>query len=455
MTGSEDLETTTDAGGGADEARAVDETAGTAGQERRGTTHSEDPHESATARFARAQAWAHHLAVQRAEHRAALEAAAMRPKAVAGVSDFRRAQVPFGIDLAAAWSWRLLLILGALGAVVWVISHLTLLLVPVFVALFVAALTLPLVHLMSRVLPRGISTLLVVVALIGVVVLMLTFATQQVVEGSNDLSDQVLVALDQIRTWLREGPLHASDKQIDDTIQSMQDLVVSSNDQLVQRVQDVGTAISDIVAAIFITLFATYFFLADGQRIWLWLVRLFPRAARDRADASGRVAWLTLTQFVRATVLVAGVDAFGIAMVALLLDVPFVMAIAVLVFLSAFVPLVGATVSGLVVVLVALVAQGPLTALLMAAGVIGVQQLEAHVLQPFLLGRMVSVHPLGVILAVAAGIMVAGILGALLAVPLVACINSVANYLTQEPPPSVTDDSRVNTTSELAEDPAG
>jgi predicted PurR-regulated permease PerM len=146
------------------------------------------------------------------------------------------------------------------------------------------------------------------------------------------------------------------------------------------------------------------------------------------------VAWLSLTQFVRATVLVAFVDAVGIMIVAAILKVPFVLAIGVLVFLGGFVPLVGATISGSVAVLVALVAQGPIAALIMLGGVIGVQQLEAHVLQPFLLGRMVSVHPLAVILGVAGGAYFAGIPGALVAVPLIASVNAVVVYLSNDLP---------------------
>ncbi len=416
---------------------------------RRGDPDDGGAHE----RLLRAQAWAAHLAEQRARHREQLERAQLQPQAVGGPSNFTPAQVPYGVDLAAAWSWRLLVIIGATGLVLWMLSQVTLVLIPVFAALFVAALAAPVVQLMANVVPRGPATLLVVLALIGAVVLMLVFATQQVVEGSNDLADQVVAGLDKIRTWLQDGPLHATDKQIDDSIKSMQDVVVSSNQELVGRVQEVGTAISHIVAAFFIALFSTYFFLADGERIWLWVVRLFPRAARQRADASGRVAWLSLTQFVRATVLVAATDALGIMGVAFFLDVPFVMAIGVLVFLGAFVPLVGSTVSGSVAVLVALVDQGPVVALVMAGGVIAVQQLEAHVLQPFLLGRMVAVHPLGVILAVACGILVAGILGALLAVPLVAAVNSVVTYLATDPPPSVTEGSHVTSDPEVDADP--
>jgi predicted PurR-regulated permease PerM len=138
------------------------------------------------------------------------------------------------------------------------------------------------------------------------------------------------------------------------------------------------------------------------------------------------VAWVSLTAFVRATILVAFVDALGIAVTAYLLDVPLALAIGVLVFFSAFIPVVGAVVSGAVACLVALVDEGPYVALAMLAAVLLVQQLESHILQPFLMGRFVQLHPLAVILAVAAGVQVAGIVGALVAVPLAACANAVA-----------------------------
>ncbi|MGZ8738515.1 MAG: AI-2E family transporter, partial [Nocardioides sp.] len=164
-------------------------------------------------------------------------------------------------------------------------------------------------------------------------------------------------------------------------------------------------------------------------RIWAWLVRIAPRGARERVDTSGRVAWHSLTQFVRATVLVAAVDAIGVMIVAAVLGVPFVLAIGVLVFLGAFVPMIGATIAGTVAILVALVDQGPITALLMLGGVILVQQIEGHVLQPFLMGRFVAVHPLGVILAIGCGVLTAGIVGALIAVPFAAALNSVVQHL--------------------------
>ena len=179
-------------------------------------------------------------------------------------------------------------------------------------------------------------------------------------------------------------------------------------------------------------LFSTYFFLADGDRIWAWFVRLSPRAARARVDSSGRVAWISLTQFVRATVIVAITDAVGVMIAASILQVQFVLAIGVLVFLGAFVPIVGAFVAGTVAVLVALVDHGIVVALLMLGAVVLVQQIESHVLQPFLMGRFVSIHPLGVIVAIAAGILLAGIPGALVAVPLAAAANAVVQHLASE-----------------------
>ena len=266
---------------------------------------------------------------------------------------------------------------------------------------------------------------------LAIVGLLLTFVGQQVATGVNDLADQVVKGLDQIEDWLKTGPLQASDSQINDYIQTAQKAITegSSEGGALSQVTEVGTAVGHVVAGFFIILFATYFFLADGERIWAWLVRLAPRASREHIDSSGKVAWISLTQFVKATVIVAAVDAIGIMIVAAVLGVPFVLAIGVLVFLGAFVPMVGATVAGTVAILVALVDQGPITALLMLGGVILVQQIEGHVLQPFLMGRFVSLHPLGVIIAIGAGVIVAGIAGALIAVPFAAAANAVVQHL--------------------------
>jgi predicted PurR-regulated permease PerM len=351
---------------------------------------------------------------------------------VAGPSNFTRAQVPWGLDLAAAWAWRFLIIVLAGYVIVRVIGFFAVVTIPLVVALLLAALVSPIVDGLDRIgLPRGVASILVVVCGIGFVAALLTVAGQQVANGANDLADQTVKGLDEIKTWLKDGPLNASDSQINDYIDRTQKALTPEADggSILGRLTEVGVALGHVLAGFFIILFATYFFLADGTRIWAWAVRLAPRAAREHVDSSGRVAWVSLTQFVRATVIVALTDAIGVMIVAAILGVPFVLAIGVLVFLGAFVPMVGATVAGTVAVLVALVDQGPITALLMLGGVILIQQIEGHVLQPFLMGRWVSVHPLGVIVAIGCGVLVAGIAGALVAVPLAAAVNAVVQHL--------------------------
>jgi predicted PurR-regulated permease PerM len=339
--------------------------------------------------------------------------------------------IPRGVDVAAAWSWRFLVIVLATGVLGWLVGYLSMVVIPVVVALLLAALFVPMVNRVHHgKLTRGPATGIVMVAGLVFLGAALTLVGQQVVEGFSDLSTQVVRGLEQIEAWLRTGPLNLSDQQLTSLLQQAQDAVTSSNEQIVASATSLGTALGQIVAGFFIVLFALFFFLYDGERIWTFIAGLFPAEARSRVDSSGRVAWTSLTAFVRATVLVAFVDAVGIALVALALSVPLAFPIGVLVFLGAFVPIVGALVSGVVAVIVALVAQGPVVAALMLGGVLLVQQLESHVLQPFLLGRAVRVHPLAVILAVAAGVLVAGVVGALVAVPVVASLNAVVRHLT-------------------------
>jgi putative heme transporter len=340
-------------------------------------------------------------------------------------------QIPRGFDVAAAWSWRFLVIVVATGILGWLVSYLSVVVIPVVVALLLSALFAPMVNRLHRgKLARGSATGIVMLAGVVFVGAALTLVGQEIVDGFSDLSEQVVRGLRQIERWLLTGPLNLTDAQLASLVSQAQDVVTTSNEQVVARATDLGTALGHLLAGFFIVLFGLFFFLYEGEKIWRFITGVFPAHTRDRVDSSGRAAWATLTAFVRATVVVAFVDAIGIMLVAVALSVPLALPIGVLVFLGAFVPIVGALVSGFVAVLVALVAHGPVVALLMLGGVLLVQQLESHVLQPFLLGRAVSLHPLGVILAVASGVLVAGVVGALVAVPVVASLNAVVRHLT-------------------------
>ena len=392
-----------------------------------------DDREEQTRRDRESRELRERIAAQWAEVRAARRAMDARPELVTGTSNFTRAQVPYGVDLAAAWGWRFVVICGAGLIVLYLLQLFMVVVLPLVIALLIAALVSPAVRSLGRLgVPRKGAALVVVLLLLALVSVSVTFVGNQVAQGVSDLSEQVGSGLGQIRSWLVEGPLGVTDSQINTALAESQEQLQSFGDDAVTTLSELSATVGHVLAGIFIVLFATYFFLADGALIWTWLVRLFPRAGRLKADSSGRVAWASLTQFVRATVLVAAVDALGIAVGAAVLGVPFVGAIGVLVFIGAFVPLIGATVSGAVAVLVALVAQGPVTALIMIGVVVLVQQVEAHVLQPFLMGRFVSVHPLGVIVALALGVIVAGIPGALIAVPLAASLNAVVQHLARD-----------------------
>ena len=221
----------------------------------------------------------------------------------AGESNYAPARVPYGVDLAAAWSWRFLVLAAAGYVLALGVAMFSVVVLPLVIALLLSALVIPVVDLLTRLgLARGAAALLVVIGTVAVVALLLTFAGQQIAQGASDLSKQVVTGLEQIKDWLRTGPLHASDSQINGYLKSAQDAVTSSNAQIVTRVDRGRHGRGHIVAGVFIILFGTYFFLADGGRIWSWVVRLFPRASRARADSSGRIAWTSLTAFVRATV---------------------------------------------------------------------------------------------------------------------------------------------------------
>ena len=335
--------------------------------------------------------------------------------------------VPAGVKAASEWSWRLLLIAAALFGLALLVRSVSQVIVPIAIALLLTALLRPIALRLRSVMPAGAAAGLTVVATIVDITALLTLVGSQFTSGFSDLTTKLADGLSQIRDWVRTT-FNITDAQFNDYFDTIRDQV-SSSGNLGDTATAFGLTATHFVAGVFIALFALFFFLYDGPRLWAWVVRLFPRTARDRVDSSAVIAWDQLSAFVRATMIVAFVDAVGIGVGAAILKVPFAFAIGILVFLLAFIPIVGALLSGFVAVVLALVAHGPGVALIMLAVVIGVQQLESHVLQPFLLGKAVSVHPLAVILAIAIGSITAGIVGALVAVPFAAVINAVGKHL--------------------------
>jgi predicted PurR-regulated permease PerM len=280
---------------------------------------------------------------------------------------------------------------------------------------------------------RSLAAGLVLITGLVVVFGGLTLIVQTFISQLDNLSSQVGDGIDEVQSWLARGPLHLSQTQLSDGLQRLQDSVTKNQSALTSGALNTATTLGEVVAGFFLVLFTLFFYLRDGGQIWSFLCRLLPRPARIATARAGHYSWHTLVSYVRATVLVALVDAVGIGIGLAFLRIPLALPLAALVFLGAFIPVVGATVTGVVAVLVALVTQGPVSALIILSVVIAVQQVEGHVLQPLIMGRAVALHPLAVILAIATGVLVAGIVGGLVAVPLLAVLNTAIRYLVGHP----------------------
>lgn len=349
----------------------------------------------------------------------------------AGEATLAERAVPESVRAAAAWSWRVLLIVAVIGVVVLLLAVSKVLWVPVVVALLLTVLLTPLVNaLQSRLrFPRGAAAATAVVLLLAVVAGLVTLAGRQIITGFGDLWEQTQAGFTELLDSLADGPLELDRDQLDDYLSQAGDQLSANSSALVSGAVSASVTVGHVLAGALVALFTTLFFLKDGALIWAWLVRLLPAGSRMRVHEAGRRGLVTLTAFTRTQILVALIDAVGIGLGAVILGLPLAVPLAVLVFLASFIPFVGAIATGAIAVLVALVDQGPTTALIMLGIVLLVQQIESHVLQPLLLGHAVSLHPVAVLLSVTAGSLAAGIVGALFAVPFVATLNTVLLHL--------------------------
>ncbi|MFF5178693.1 AI-2E family transporter [Micromonospora sp. NPDC000316] len=354
------------------------------------------------------------------------------------------ADVPHGLRIAAAWCWRLIVIGVVAWALLRIVGTVKIVIIPLAIALLLSALLAPAVGWLLRArLPRSLATAVVLVGGLASVIGTLTLVVNEFIQGVPELSAKSSEGVRQIQNWLKTGPLHVSDGQLDRYIAEAQGWINDNTSKFTSGALSTAATLAEVLTGTLLVLFATFFFLRDGSRIWRFLVRLLPVAARWKVDDAGRASWQTLVAYVRATVLVAFIDAVGIGIFLVIFDIPFAFPLAALVFLGAFIPIVGAALSGVVAVLVALVDSGPVTALIILGVVIGVQQVEGHVLQPIIMGRAVAIHPLAVIIGIAAGVVLAGITGALVSVPLIAVLNTAVRRLAARTVPDTPPDAVV------------
>jgi predicted PurR-regulated permease PerM len=337
------------------------------------------------------------------------------------------------LELAAALGWRLLVIAGTLYVLTVVVGYLAALVVPLAIALLLAVLSAPAVdRLVGYRVPRGLAIVLVVVGGLAGVGGVLTFVILTFINGLPALHTQLADSINTITAWLTVGPLHLSADQLRGVRDNLLAALSANQTTLTTGALTTAATIGQSLAQMVLVLFTLIFLLHDGAGIWGFLLGATPANRRARIDVAGRRALAALVSYVRATAAVAVADAVGIGVGLLALGVPLAVPLTALVFLGAFIPIIGAVLAGGVAVLVALVAKGFIPALIVLGIIVAVMQLESHVLQPLLLGRAVKLHPLAVVLVIAAGLLSAGIAGALLAVPLLAVVNSAIRSLLSE-----------------------
>ncbi|MBV8965779.1 MAG: AI-2E family transporter [Mycobacteriaceae bacterium] len=338
--------------------------------------------------------------------------------------------VPPLVRKGAAWSWRLLMIFGVVLAVLWVFKHLEVIFVPVALALMLSALLLPGVDWLDRRgVPRGAAVFLLLLLGLAAVGGILTFVVSQFIDGLPGLVDQVKHSIDTATDWLIKGPAHLNEKQIDNAGKSAVEALRNNQEKLTTGALSTASTITEIITGAFVVLFTLIFFLYGGRNIYEFVTRIFPADVREKVRSAGKSGFTSLIGYVRATFLVALVDAIGIGTGLAIMGVPLALPLASLVFLGAFIPLVGAVIAGFLAVVVALLSKGFIYALITLGLIIAVQQLEGHVLQPLVMGRAVSIHPLAVVIGISTGGVLAGIVGALLAVPTIAFFNSAVRVL--------------------------
>lgn len=352
-------------------------------------------------------------------------------------------EIPLGVRRVAAWSWRLIVVVAAAALLLWGLLQIAGLVIPVLIAVLLAALLTPVVKVLTRYtfLGRGAASGVALLGLLLVISGMFTLAGRQLFAQYADIQDKAITGFQSLTDWAT-GTFKIDDTMINSAIDEGLDKLQENSDQLVSGALGTAAVLGNVATGIVICLFALFFFLAGGSSIWRWVVGLLPPAARVPTHEAFRRGWKALSAYIRTQILVAGVDATGIAigMIGLGLG-SYAVPIWLLVFLFSFIPLVGAIVSGAIAVLLVLVLNSWVGALIMLAIVLAVQQLEGNVLQPFLMGKAVELHPLAVFLGVAAGAMVAGIAGALFSIPLIAFVNATLLYVVgRDPSPDLGQD---------------
>lgn len=326
-----------------------------------------------------------------------------------------------GFGRVGTRSLQILAVVAVIAVFGFVGTRLTLVVIPVLIALVLSAAISPLVSfLRRRGLPSLLATWISLLTLVALLSAIVWLIVQAVVDQWVELRDQALEGFDSLQTYIQDLPFDITDQQIESVRESAVSLLQS--DAVGSGAIAGVSQTADFVAGFFIMIVVLFFFLKDGPAMWEFLLRPFEGHQYERGQRVGAATIRSLGGYVRGTAIVAIVDAVAIGIGLAIVGVPLVIPLSVLVFLLAFIPLVGATLAGILAALVTLVAVGPVEALIVVAIVVVVNQIEGDFLQPIVMGRTLRLHPLVILFALTTGAVLVGITGAVLAVPIAASI---------------------------------
>lgn len=344
------------------------------------------------------------------------------------------AQVPYTLRVLAGYAWRFVAVMAALYVLAQIAGALTFVLMALFIAAVVSALVLPLVDLLDRVIARGPAVALSLLIAVAVVITVVGFIIVAFLNNLPQLSAQVSDGVNSVQDWLRNGPWKIDSAQINNAFDTAQQWLKDNAGNLATTALGGLGTIGELITGLALALFAAIFFMYDGKGMWSWVVGTTPVRARVRVRTSGEVAWRTFSAYARGTVIVALSDAILVGIGLTILRVPLSIPLALLVFFGAFIPYIGAPVAMLIAALIALAANGPWSFVAVIVMITIIGQIEGNVLQPLIMSKQVSLHPLVVILSVTMGGVAAGIIGAIVAVPVVAVVWVIIRYLTGRDP---------------------
>ena len=342
--------------------------------------------------------------------------------------------VPDNLKTTAGIIWRVLVVLAGLAVLVAIMGRIFPVVFALFFAMLVTAWTMPVMNLLKKFLPKPIAMVLALLAIGAAIVAIMAVVISSSIHEGPKLVLAIQSGFTDIEGWLKTGPLQYTDTQVANLLDQAKSagttVAKGVLGDALSALGSVGTLI--IAASVFI--FGVLFFLLTPGKVWDWIISWIPKSAQRQIDTSGRIAWDSISGYTRGIVIVAFCDALLVFIGLLILQVPLAPALAAVVFIGAFIPVIGAPIATFFAAIVALAERGPIIALLVVVLTVIVGSFDGDVLQPLVMGKAVNLHPLAIVIAIAAGSIALGIVGALIAVPIAGAIYGVAKYLTNRDP---------------------